>query len=100
MYVTNHSKKRIKERVGIPKKSAERQAKLALERGFSHNETKGRLNKYLSKIYLSHNTGNNLKVYNNHVFLFHNDVLVTVLNLPSELQGKKYLKIKMRKEII
>lgn len=91
---TNHSKKRIKERMGIPRKAIERQVKLALERGYSHSETKSNLKKYLDKIYLSHKIANNLKVYNNHIFLFNNNTLITVFKLPANLQGNKYLKIK------
>ena len=95
--ITNHSRKRIRKRMGIPKKAVKRQAELALERGYSHSETKSNLKKYLNRIYLSHKTANNLKVYNNHVFLFNGTILITVFKLPSSLQGNKYLKIKIKR---
>ena len=99
MYVTKHSKKRIKERMGLPKKSIQRQATLAIERGYSHRETKGNLRKYIDRVYLSHRQGNNIKVYNNHIFVFQNTILITVLKIPAKLQGNKYLKLKVQKGV-
>lgn len=88
-YLTNHAKDRLKERAGISK-SNDRILELALTRGISHSETKGKLNKYLTKLYFYNETANNIKVYQEKVFIFDDKVLITVLNLPNEL--KKYLK--------
>jgi len=87
MYITNHARDRLKERCGLPKKALERNAKNALYKGISHNECVGSLKKYLDYLYLSHKNGNNIKIYNNHVYIFFVDRLVTVLTLPNIYKG-------------
>lgn len=62
-----------------------RNAQKAFDLGVKHSETNGRLNKYLTAIYFTNKTINNLRIYHRHVYLFAGDVLVTVLNLPNNL---------------
>ena len=62
-----------------------RNAQKAFDFGVRHAETNGRLNKYLTAIYFTNKTINNLRIYHRHVYLFAGDVLVTVLNLPNSL---------------
>ena len=83
--VTKHGQERLKERLGVNKKSCSRVADLALERGLGRGETQGRLNAHLNSLYRTHKKGNNMKVYNRKVFLFHDNLLITVLPL-----DKKY----------
>ena len=83
MYITNHARDRLKERCGLPKKALDRNARNALDKGISHSECVGSLKKYLDYLYLSHKNGNNIKIYNNHVYIFFVDRLVTVLTLPN-----------------
>ena len=82
--VSRHAKKRMKGRGGIPKRAQLRQAKLALERGYRHKDTVGKLNSFLTEIYLSRENANNMRIYGNKIYLFHGTILVTVLNLPNE----------------
>lgn len=80
--ITNHAKKRTKKRIGISKKDADRNAQKAYHFGIKHSDTKGKLQKYIDFLYLSHGKSNNTRIYNRKVYLFHNEVLITVLNLP------------------
>lgn len=83
--VTNHAKQRTKDRLGISKKLADKNANKALRDGLTHADTKGNLKSYLDKIYLKHRTANNLRIYNQKVYIFDESVLITVINLPYTL---------------
>ena len=84
--VTNHAKKRIKHRVC---KNYQKTAENAWENGVSISNVKGRLRRHLDKYYLNNEEKNGhitkFKLYNNHVFLFSKNVLVTVITLPGRL---------------
>lgn len=82
--VTLHGQQRIKDRVGVSKKIADKIAQKALEKGIKHNEVAGSLKRYLDGLYLLHKNANNIRIYNRKVYLFHNETLITVLNLPSD----------------
>lgn len=83
--VSKHARNRTKQRAGLGKRAAVRNAQKAFDLGVKHSETNGRLNKYLTAIYFTNKTINNLRIYHRHVYLFAGDVLVTVLNLPNNL---------------
>ena len=85
--ITKHSKKRAKERLGINNKSLERMAPIVLEKGIGHSEVPNKLKKYFDKLYLSHGNGNNIKIYGNHIYIFANEVLITVLHLPKHFKN-------------
>ena len=53
-HLTDHAVQRTKERVGLPKRSAEKNAQKALENGIRHCETKGSLNRYITALYWKH----------------------------------------------
>lgn len=89
--VSKHGKKRGKERIGINKSSMDRQANLALERGIKRSQTDGRLHKWItSQCYLYQERREDVEyiVFNNKLFVFNGTctVLITVLNLPTNLQ--------------
>ena len=83
--VTEHAKDRLKERSGLKKKSIDRIAEKALTEGYSHNELKGRLKKFVDALYLSHNVCNNIKIYGDKAYLFKGTTLITVLQVPNYL---------------
>lgn len=56
-HLTDHAVQRTKERVGLPKRSAEKNAQKALESGIRHCETKGSLNRYITALYWKHIKG-------------------------------------------
>ena len=77
VYVTDHAAKRTKQRAGLPK---------ALQNGIRHEETKGALRRYLDSVYLKRETANNIRIYCNNVYLFHNEMLITLYPLPPEFR--------------
>lgn len=85
---TTHGSKRLKQRAGHSKKN-DRVLKLALDRGLRHSDTKGQLNKYITKLYFKNRSAENIRVYQGKVFLFtRNEVLITVLDLPKNLMNQ------------
>lgn len=81
--VSRHGEKRLRQRVGLPKKAVERNAQKALVDGIDHRNAPGDLRRYLAALYNRYDgNGNNIKVYNDKVYIFHDTVLITVLNLP------------------
>ena len=85
MCVTKHGGKRSRERVGIPKKAVDRNAKNALEKGVRYEDTCGAMRRYLDWLYLKGSgEANNMRVYGDHVYLFHDEILITVLNVTPE----------------
>ena len=83
--VSKHARKRTKQRAGLGKRAAVRNAQKAFDFGVKHSGTRGHLNGYLTSIRFKNKTINNIRVYHRHVYLFAGDVLVTVLNLPNSL---------------
>lgn len=99
--VTDHGGQRIKDRLGVSKKIADKISQKALELGVTHSETKGSFKKYIDALYFKHRKANNIKVYHRKVYLFRDEVLITVLNLPNrfsviadKMQKKKEIEIK------
>jgi len=82
--ITNHGKERIKKRIGVSKSLSEKIAVKALEKGLKHSDTKGKLKKFLDGLYLSHKTANNMRIYARKIFLFRDNLLITVIDLPKQ----------------
>ena len=83
--VTTHGQKRITQRVGGAKHKTHIKANNALIHGITHAEATGLLKQYITDLYVSHGTANNIRVYNRNVYIFRNEILITVLNLPPNL---------------
>lgn len=82
--LTKHAQKRVVQRCGVSKKTAKSVADRALDKGLRHMECNGELTKYLNGIYLSYQAANNLRLYDNRVWIFKNQTLITVYNLPTK----------------
>lgn len=96
---SKHGSDRMRERMSVNKKSVQRVAENAFERGLHHNETNGSLHRFLDSLYLSHKTARNIRVYNNEIFIFSVERnLITVIDLPSKYQSV-VKKMKDRKEL-
>jgi len=95
LYVTNHAVKRTKERVGLPKRLTCKNADRAFEKGLRLGDTSGSLHRYIVSLYKSHENANNVRIYCNNVYIFHNATLITIFPLP-----QKYRKTadKLRRE--
>ena len=84
--ITDHAFDRIKERLGLSKKAAQRIALKAYAEGIQHEQTTGALRRYLDKIYISHGKSSGTRIYGEHLWLFREQTLLTVLYLPTELK--------------
>lgn len=90
IHITNHAYERAKDRLSLRQESFDRLAEKAMSEGIKHSDTKGRLNRYLTKLWAQNKQANNIRVYGENVFLFIDTKLVTVFQIPNEL--RKYLK--------
>lgn len=79
--VTIHGEERTK-RLVPSKKLSKRLAEKALTLGIKTSETTGNLKKFIDYLYFYNKTANNIRIYNQKVFIFHNNTLITILNLP------------------
>lgn len=89
--ITTHAYERANERLSWSKKILDKMALKAYSQGKTHSETKGHLNRYISKLYLQYKSANNTKVYGENVYIFCNNTLITVYKLPNDLL--KYVKL-------
>lgn len=87
---SKHARKRVKERCGVGKSTAERMCNLATTRGVERSCTKGPLRKWLNAKYQTQGKGS-IYVWGDKAYLVSEEnVCITVLNIPNEL--KKNLK--------
>lgn len=85
MIVTNHANERLKERCGLKKKTKEHMVEKAFTKGYSHSQTKGRLNKWVTSLYFKNRNANNIRLYGDKAYIFCGEVLVTVIQIPASL---------------
>jgi hypothetical protein len=84
--VTRHAKKRLKKRIH---KNIEKAARCAYDNGIKHSELKGSLKRYVDKVVLTsigeHPTSSitDYKIYNDSIYLFAKEKLVTVFHIPN-----------------
>lgn len=83
--LTKHSIARLEQRCGVSKKNAPKVVRRAFRTGITHAETHGNLHRFLDSLYLSQKKGTNMRIYGNAVFVFREDVLITVINIPENL---------------
>lgn len=99
MVVTKHATKRVRQRNGLSKKSVVSDAQRALEKGIQHKDTSGSLNRYITQLYFKDNTADNIRIYNNSVYIFKGKKLITVFPLPQKYRNTvKNIKTKKEKE--
>ena len=89
--LSNHGEKRIRERCG---KSSDKIASNAIDRGIRRELTTGRLFEYLYARYKYSGSEPNIYVYQNKVFIFDGFILVTVLDLPTNLHKQAEAQIR------
>lgn len=83
--LTEHSKIRLKERCGLNKDSLERISEKAFLYGITHSETKGNLNKWITSLYFQNCAANNIRLYGDKAYLFTENKLITVVQIPNNL---------------
>lgn len=97
MKITKHANKRMKERGGLGKDARNRMAEKALTEGISHAETKGKLNKWVTSQFFYNCRANNIRLYGDKAYIFRDEVLITIVQIPSNLM-KDFGKMIKRKE--
>lgn len=85
MNYTKHGEKRIRKRQKVSKKNVEKEIENALEYGLTHSECKGKLKKYVDRLFFQY-YNSNIRIYKYNVFIFTKDnKLITTYALPGNL---------------
>ena len=82
LIITNHGRKRMRERCGLNKKSVERIAEKAFTEGLTTDQVKGALKKWCVEHEKQEDA--QVKVYGNFLYIFRENRLITLLNIPSK----------------
>lgn len=90
--ITRHAFQRAKERLGYSQDAFRRIAAMAYCFGLPGDQAKGRLRNYID-MKQSHHPDNIVRLYGENMFVFKDECLVTVYQLPRDLKNY-YLKIK------
>lgn len=88
--ITDHAFNRAKERLNWKRNVLEKESCKAYEFGIKHSDTKGSLNKYVTKLWFDYKTANNIRIMGENIFLFKDDLLITIYQLPFKM--RKYVK--------
>ena len=83
--VTKHAKYRMKQRCGIGKNSINKMAKKVYQLGVRHAETSGNLQKWVDSLYFYNKSANQIRLYGDMAYIFHNQKLITVIKVPENL---------------
>jgi len=84
--ISNHARQRMKERCGFKRKSQERMAQKAFNRGITHKQTKGRLHKWVTSLFFKNCNADNIRLYGDNAYIFCGETLVTVIPIPANLK--------------
>ena len=83
--VSRHAEKRMRERCGLNRKAVERMAQKAFDKGIKRSQTKGNLNKWVTGLWSRNKSADNIRLYGDKVYIFCDNVLVTVMQIPRDL---------------
>jgi hypothetical protein len=91
--VTKHAYERANERLNWNAKVLDKMAEKAYLEGINHKNTKGTLNRYITKIWFAYKQCNNIRIYGENIFFFCDNRLVTLYQLSNDLRKHvKYCK--------
>lgn len=92
--LTDHARKRMRERLHVDDGKAKHIAWQAIMHGKQHKDTTGELSAYLTETYLKTGRTNNMRIYQGFLFLFRDNTLITVYELPKyykENNGRDFI---------
>jgi len=84
--LTTHGDKRIRKRLGIPRKAAQSHSDRARKEGFPRTHFTGRLRRYLDKLWHEGGKTHDYRIFNGAVYVFAGETLITVWVLPQSLK--------------
>ena len=95
--VTKHGLRRMKERCGVPKRAAQRNAQNAFEKGLNYENATGKLKKFLdTKNGTTELT--DVRIWNGNVYVFYGEALLTVYPLPKKYT-KREIQLRMKRKL-
>lgn len=96
--ITNHARKRFKQRLGVHKTDTNKNAERVLREGLAQKDVRGDISRFMAALYFRNRRCNNIRLYKGDVFIFAGSTLVTVFPIPQRFQqeAKKYQEIKER----
>lgn len=88
--LTKHASMRMSQRCGIQKKTQAKVVRRAWRHGLTHSESSvdPNLKRWVDGLYLSQRKPNKILLYGNGAYLFKDEVLITVINIPDNLQAE------------
>ena len=86
--VTRHADKRMRKRVGVNRSAVERMARKAMIEGYTRHDFSGSLRRYLDYLYHYNQSANNIRVWGEKVWIFSDNILITVLDLPQRYKNR------------
>lgn len=88
MIITDHARARYKERTSIPKSRIEKDAEMAWKNGVRWDEVSGRLRRYIDSQHFESKILAEIRIYCGRVYVFKNDRLITIYELPPKYRRK------------
>lgn len=90
LIATKHAKDRARERFHWNENSLNKMMAMAFEKGITHSKAKGKLKKFIDKLWLDYKQCNNIRIYGENIYFFAANKLITLYRLDNNLI--KYLK--------
>lgn len=87
--MSEHGVKRLRQRLGLPAKAAAKEIERALLKGTPRTDFSGRMRRALDYLFHKHGHYGDYRVWRGHVFVFKNQVFVTVFPLTNGLHNSK-----------
>ena len=90
---TDHAYEKAKERLGWKHNVLNKMMEKAFNEGIKHSDTKGTLNRYITKLWFKYKTANNIRIYGENVYFFCGKKLITIYRLEQKIiKHLKYCK--------
>ena len=88
--LTKHASMRMTQRCGVQKKAQAKILRRIVRHGVTHAETTESINlkRWVDGLYLAQRQPNKIFLYSKRAYLFKDDVLITVINIPDNLQAE------------
>lgn len=86
MDISKHAEKRIRKRIGIPRKAVGKFVDEAMKNGVPLKDFKGRIKKFYEYTMIKYHSGNESFFYREFLFIAHNGTLVTVYPIPKNIK--------------